>query len=132
MPDQTNDNVTHNHALALAHRLREIVAETKADIDRMPIFVRPMAKRGFAKRTGYSFDDWERLARELITRLQSDSTGYELTISRLGALLDNYRTAPERAGKMMRGAALQTLRERSKARENVVGRLIDALQALGQ
>jgi hypothetical protein len=142
MTDESSDRVSDRSELerarALARRLREIVAETRADIERMPIFVRPMAKRGFAKRTGRSFDDWDTFARDLSARLQAEPEHEpepepiraDIT-AQLERLLDNYRTAPERAGKFIRDpATMATVRERSLERETVVRDLIAALAEL--
>lgn len=123
-------------AVAGARRLAEILSETQADIGRMPIFVRPMAKRGYSKRTGMSFSEWERFSRDLLQRLLGGRprarTVRADTIQYLEKLSENYRTAPQRAAKFMRDpATLATIRERTEARRRSVQELVAALRALG-
>jgi hypothetical protein len=135
MTDATDESALAN-ALILARRLREIIGETQSDMGRMPIFVRPMAKRGFAKRTGRSFAEWDAFAGDLCARLQAGAerarTVHADSIRQLERLLDNYRTAPERAGRFMRDDdALRIVTERSRERERVVADTIQALRELG-
>lgn len=134
MADTADTNL--RAAVTGAQRLIEILAETQADINRMPVFVRPMAKRGYRKRTGMSFAEWERFARDLERRLSAGlpraKTVRPDSIHFLQQLIENYRTAPQRAAKFMRDpATLQTIRERTQTRLRSVEELVTALRALG-
>lgn len=137
MSDSTGESAqpTIEDARNLARQLRGVIDETQSDIGRIPIFVRPMAKRGFAKRTGKSFAEWQRFADDLFARLidrERARTVRPDTVNQLRKLEHNYRTAPERAARFMKDAAMASMvKERSSAREHAVRELIDALHALG-
>lgn len=47
-------------------RLKEILAETEADFQRLPVFVRPLARSGFRSRTGKPVQAWQQEADALL------------------------------------------------------------------
>lgn len=96
--------------------VRKILDETEAEYAQMPFFIRPMVKRGFAKRTGHDFAAWRRVL----------STGGATLRTALLALAEHYRGAPERARKGM-GAQLEIIESRSRARAEAVTALANAL-----
>jgi len=109
----------------LAHRLRQVLLDTRADWERMPFFVRPMVKIGFLRRTGRDLDGWLRLTDDLAA---GRGHGPRL-VDDLAGLAESYRTAPERASRFMRdGARLEMVRARSRDREDVVRLLLGALK----
>lgn len=136
MTNSVDDDPNLIAAAGGARRLIEILKDTKDDIDQMPIFVRPMAKRGYQKRTGMSLGQWERFAEDLQRRLNGDryraKTIRPDTISFLERLIDNYKTAPQRAARFMRDPALMdVIRQRTAERQRSIEGLISALRALG-
>lgn len=136
MTSSVDDDPNLNAAATGARHLIEILKDTRADIDRMPIFVRPMARRGYQKRTGMSFAEWERFADDLQRRLGGDrhraKTIRSDTVHYLERLIENYRTAPQRAAKFMRDpAVLDVIRKRTEDRRQSIEALIAALRALG-
>jgi hypothetical protein len=117
-----------------ARRLRDIVDQTGAEFGQMPFFVRPMIRRGFAKRTGMDLAAWATVAAELATAPSEESLRQLVRqrpglLSALQALAEHYRTAPERAARAMSGAGLEGVRQRSAERERQVRALAAALQA---
>lgn len=59
---------THNASMkskeeykSLFHQLSIVLCETEEEFNHLPIFVRPIAKQGFKKKTGASLQDWQRL-----------------------------------------------------------------------
>lgn len=56
-------------AAELAGKLQEAVAETRAEIDKLPAFFRPLAQNWFREKSGQSIMDWERGAVALTERL---------------------------------------------------------------
>lgn len=119
--------------------LRKALEGTRAELASMPFFVRPMVKKGFARRTGATLEQWLERTTELITKIDAGRIGTTDDLVRqypdlgasLGALADNYRTAPERAKRGMKGAgqdALELVRKRSKQREQAATAAIDALR----
>ncbi|WP_428267658.1 hypothetical protein [Haliangium sp.] len=140
MSSKEPTNAQHARASQLASRLIEVIAATADDLGRMPFFVRPMVKRGVAKRTGKSLEEWRDLAlaihREIMT--SPDVGDCDALLGRrptlradLERLADDYHTAPDRAARAMRGDALARVRERSVERERIVRELIEALTEVG-
>jgi hypothetical protein len=125
-------------AARLVSELRDAVAASHRDLKNMPVFVRPMIRRGFGKRTGLSFEDWDQLLSELLRRLGSGTASRTelLAVRRdleslLERLADSYRTAPERAARFMRNPeALARVRETSAARERAARALLECVRAL--
>ena len=124
---------------ALAEQLVEVISSTEEEFTRMPIFVRPLLRRGINKRTGRTIDDWKKLAKELHRELLcAPDVGdaalalrdHPNLITGLERLADNYRTAPQRAARAMKGAALEAVTEAATRREAVVRSLVTALAGL--
>jgi len=116
---------------ALARQLRQIIDETEADLHRMPFFVRPMARRGFVSRTGWSFDDWRRAAESVVAAEPAAVRARHPELrAALDRLADNYRTAPERVAKGMGGgdAAIAFVRDSARQREAIVRGMIAWLE----
>lgn len=99
----------------LAADVRKILDETEAEYAQMPFFIRPMIKRGFAKRTGLDFAGWR-------IRLASAKPGDAALRKSLHLLAEHYRGAPERARKGMGATAEQLveIEQRSRKRADVV------------
>lgn len=102
------------------------LAETEAEYAQMPFFVRPMVKRGFAKRTGRDFAAW----RTLLADGRRGQRTRELADA-LALLADHYRGAPERAKRGMGATAAQLaiVQQRSAARAEAAVALRSALSA---
>jgi hypothetical protein len=100
------------------------LAETEREYAQMPFFVRPLVKRGFAKRTGRDFAAW----RALLADGRRGQRTREL-IDALAALAEHYRGAPERAKRGMGATANQLVivEQRSRARAEAALALRDAL-----
>lgn len=113
-----------------ARQLREVLDDTESDFASMPFFVRPMVKRGFVKRTGRSLEQWRAVAASLGGAADAAAARgrHPDLIDGLARLADNYRTAPERAGKAMKGPALERVKVASTRREQAVRAVIDILQ----
>lgn len=130
MSDVTDTSAAAATLLAVG----ESVAALQADTKKIPFFVRPMAIKGFERRTGLSLDAWQALARDAAQGLASDGGGalgrWPGLDGQLNILAEHFRGAPERAGKMMRGAALERLREVSAQREASVRTALAAVREL--
>lgn len=72
-------------SLRLCGRLETILAETAADFEKLPIFIRPLARSGFKGKAGQSLPDWQRTAQGLRARLEQ---GGEVDTARLLPLLE--------------------------------------------
>ena len=100
------------------------LAETEAEYAQMPFFVRPLVRRGFAKRTGRGFVAW----RALLADGRRGQRTRELAEA-LAALAEHYRGAPERAKRAMRATPeqLAVIEQRSRARAYAAVALASAL-----
>jgi NAD(P)-dependent dehydrogenase (short-subunit alcohol dehydrogenase family) len=47
-------------ALEIAHELSAVIKETEEEFQKLPIFVRPLARSGFKNKSGESLSDWKR------------------------------------------------------------------------
>jgi hypothetical protein len=100
--------------------------ETEREYAQLPFFVRPLVKRGFARRTGRDFTAWRALLAELRRgQRRGEATGA------LAALAEQYRGAPERAKRGMGASAAEIteIEKRSQARAGAALALRDALLA---
>jgi hypothetical protein len=122
----------------LVSELGDAIAESQRDLDNMPVFVRPMVRRGFGKRTGLSFKEWDRLMARLLDvahRSQGSRKDFLAVRPDLESLLErlaeSYRTAPDRAARFMRNHdTLERVRQTSAARERAARALLDHVRAL--
>ncbi|HEX5753900.1 MAG TPA: hypothetical protein VFZ09_47390 [Archangium sp.] len=121
--------------VTLVAALRNILEDTGRDFSSMPFFVRPMVRGGFARRTGQSLEEWQRLASALHSEVKPDTGPAQVRErhprlrEQLEQLAENYRTAPERASKGMGALAgtLQRVQESSRRREDAVRALLSWL-----
>ena len=85
------------------------LADMDAEYAQMPFFLRPMVRRGFAKRTGADLDGWRdrlgQLARGVPTTMGTD----------LLALAEHFRGAPARAQRGMGATAAQLVEVQARA-----------------
>lgn len=89
------------------------LAETEREYDQLPFLVRPLVKRGFAKRTGRDFAAW----RVLLADARRGQRRHEL-VPALAALAEHYGGASERAKRGMGATAdqLAIIEQRSRVR----------------
>ncbi len=100
------------------------LAETEREYAAMPLFVRPLVRRGFGKRTGRDFAAW----RVLLADARRGQRTQEL-VAALARLAEHYFGAPERAKRGMGATAdqLVIVEQRSRARGNAALALRTAL-----
>jgi len=110
------------HVVALSERLQQIIGETDAELDRLPAFVRPIARRAFEAKAGQSIHDWTGVAAHLTTLLKGVGTSsgkaeaaleasYPFFEDSLSTLIRCYEELPaEMASLIGSGAAAQGLR----------------------
>lgn len=65
------------------------LADTTAEFDQLPIFIRPLARAGFKSKAGLSLQDWQREAGSLLQAAESaDNVAMRSSLARLTPLLD--------------------------------------------
>lgn len=113
------------HAVAV----RSAIEDAEADLANMPFFVRPMARSGFSRRTGMSFDDWKK---NLGPIMKEDTPAsirarWPQVDTVLAKLVENFQTAPERARRGMgdNPELMRLVTERSKARAAAAQAMLD-------
>jgi len=91
---------------ALLKELDQILDETEEEFKQLPVFVRPIARRGFKRKACASLSDWQDLVGSLISgdaRIPSDF------MSNLDGLSQYFREVPEETARFTRDE--QTLKE---------------------
>ena len=129
-------------AVMLSQQLQEVIAETAAEFNQLPVFVRPLAQRGFRSKSGQRTQDWTQTAAELARQLEkmqaADATAgaaFRAAQPRLKALLDGllryYHEAPAETARFTRDAEfIAHTTQVLGRREAVVRSLIAALDTL--
>jgi hypothetical protein len=79
--------------------LAQILTETDAEFNRLPIFVRPMARQGFKSKAGQSLPDWQRTIAAL--EVNPDVPPQNLS-ERLDKLANYYRDVPKETARFTR------------------------------
>jgi hypothetical protein len=116
------------HGAAAIAAVRAAIDDAEAELAGMPFLIRPMFKRGFASRTGRTYDQW----RTVLGVLTSAGTPIAATravpgiADALTALGENFRGAPERARRGMGNDPVAIGKVEAKARVRV-----EAVEALG-
>ncbi len=111
----------------LIRQLANILTETDAELNRLPIFVRPMARQGFKSKAGQSLADWRRMLSTLETGTASAPANLAEQLEKLASY---YRDVPKETARFTRDAemlrqvaelcgqrlgVIQKLREQSKS-----------------
>lgn len=126
-------------ASELVAKLGRILAETQAEFGPLPVFVRPMARRGFRDLAGWTIHEWIEAAELLAGALSTASAGEpgrvlggpiaKTVAERLGKLAAYYRQVPDQTARFVRDqAALGRVRQLVQARIAVIDELADALR----
>ncbi len=63
------------NAVQLCEQLQAGLALTEAEVDKLPIFVRPMVRGGFKSKAGQSLQDWKRSAATLTDQFKMAASG---------------------------------------------------------
>lgn len=97
--------------------LRAVLTETAAELDQFPAFVRPIARSGFKKKTGFSLEDWQR-------RLSGSPAELSALSVQLGSLSRYYQETPGETARFTRDAeTLRMVAEVSAKRAALVERV---------
>ena len=117
-------------ALGTIKQLEAILVETEAELNKLPVFIRPVARTGFKSKSGQSLADWQR---SLSTLRSETEAGQAFTRSSLPALLRKltvyYRDVPKETSRFTKDTEfLRQVGETSRQRMAVIGRLIQLLE----
>lgn len=123
--------------LALIQRLQAILDETGAEFDKLPVFARPLAKRGFKSKSGRSLQVWAQTLTALhdrvkagdSARLQAELPGLQEALERLAVY---YHEVPQETARFTRDAeVLQEIGRIAAEREGVIHDLVNTVATLG-
>ena len=117
-------------ALEATRTLLASLADLAADWERMPFFVRPMARGGFERRTGARMEQWEKDLGDLARALETGKPAgpFRSLVPRLERMIESFRTAPERASRFMGSARLDEITAKSRVREEAARAVWTALK----
>ena len=129
-------------AIVLSQQLQEVIARTDAEFNKLPIFVRPMARGGFKNKSGQSIQDWARTASKLTEQLKKVEAADAVTEQQvradcgrrkelLGKLIVYWQEVPGETARFTKDAnLLRDVTQQMAERETVARSLIAALEAL--
>jgi hypothetical protein len=90
-------------------KLGLLLEETGQEFERLPIFVRPMARGGFKSKTGQSLEDWKRSVESLVKRSDPPAPAEAAAWkSRLDLLAEYFENLPRETARFTRDADLLT------------------------
>jgi NAD(P)-dependent dehydrogenase (short-subunit alcohol dehydrogenase family) len=120
------------HVQAQVDALLEILAATGKEFEKLPVFVRPMARGGFKGKSGQSLESWQRSLSVLKERLEKGSReGVEASLVSLDKLVDYYRGVPRETGRFTRDQEmLRQVAELSEQRIDAIQRLQAGLRGI--
>jgi NAD(P)-dependent dehydrogenase (short-subunit alcohol dehydrogenase family) len=128
-------------AFELGQQVELMLYETEEEFNRLPVFVRPLARQGFKQKSGKRIQDWSRIIVELIKQIQDagfSPEGRKLLLARVPGwikALENlavyYRGVPAATATMTRDQEfLRQVRETTNKRIKVIFELTNILERL--
>jgi NAD(P)-dependent dehydrogenase (short-subunit alcohol dehydrogenase family) len=112
---------------SLCGQFAEMIANTEADFNQLPAFVRPIARSGFKGKSGQSIQDWARMAASLGELAKSPETlqaGLASLISLFEKLVSYYQGVPAETARFTKDPEmLQSVVRISQERIALVRRL---------
>ncbi|HHV78785.1 MAG TPA: SDR family oxidoreductase [Firmicutes bacterium] len=133
---------TLRRAVDLGRRFQEVIQFTEADFNRLPIFLRPIAKAQFKAATGMSISAWARLAADLLARLQKIEASDQLALNQfrseypelkrlISRLVEYCRRVPEEAARFTKDPdALREVSRVALEREEILKAFIAVLDKI--
>ena len=106
----------------LLKKLNEILIETANEFDRLPAFVRPMAKQGFKNKSGHSLTDWQ----QMVEKLHQKEIGYpDHWHEQLQRLYTYYQGVPAETARFTKDqAALEEINDLCGERMQIITKLM--------
>jgi hypothetical protein len=110
-PASVPGKASPEQALALVERLRAILAETGTEFEKLPIFARPLARRGLKAKSGQSLQVWVQTLEALHAHVLADDVAWlQAELPRLRKLLERlavyYDEVPQETAPFTRDAAV--------------------------
>ncbi len=117
------------NSLAAVEKLSAILRETEAELQKLPAFIRPMARAGFKSKSGQSLADWQKTVADLCAEMHAGQVtsrpGLPMLLEKLTTY---YRDLPKETARFTKDAEfLQQVSETALERINVIEQLIQSL-----
>jgi hypothetical protein len=131
-----------SRAISCCEQVQIILSETGAEFDKLPVFVRPMARAGFKRKSGQSLQDWTHTTRQLIaelaqvgtsglTSMQAPFTDRPDLKEQLEKLIRYYREVPDETARFTKDETLLAqIKQVSIERVNTIDALIVLLEGI--
>ncbi len=124
---------TNARLAEIARRFTSMLAETAAEFEQLPVFIRPLARQGFKSKAGMSLADWQRAAEELLRAAESaDGERLKILAGRLlaltGRLSEYHRGVPAETARFSKDEDfLREVERRTGERVELITELAEAL-----
>jgi hypothetical protein len=119
-----------------------MLADTEAEFNKLPLFVRPLARSGFKNKSGQSLQDWGRTGRALFNQLKAAAASERgesgllvANLPRLKVLLEKlliyYREVPSQTARFSNDAEfLKEVNQIASERVGLIRSLITVFEAM--
>lgn len=116
--------------LVLIKQVEAILVETEKDFNKLPLFVRPMAKNGFKGKSGKSVPDWQRSMAGLRSDIEKEkSPSLTEILPFLDKLVNYFRDVPKETSRFTKDADfLRQVQETTNQRILLIERLKQSLE----
>jgi hypothetical protein len=125
--------------ILLSEQLQNVLDETAKEFNKLPLFIRPMARSGFKGKSGQSLQDWEQTASNLVRWFRRAVDGDPIAEEKLSAgaphlkqllerLIVYYREAPDELARFTKDA--EVLAEASRVSNERVTLILSLIPVL--
>ena len=98
------------HVAEAGKQLQDVVEQIATDFDRLPIFVRPLARSGFKSKAGQSIQEWRRTAAVLTDQLNHIAALEDTALPALRADFPRLKALSEKLVDYLEGVPAETAR----------------------
>jgi NAD(P)-dependent dehydrogenase (short-subunit alcohol dehydrogenase family) len=120
----------HGDTLTMIKQLEASLVDTEKEFNKLPGFIRPMARNGFKTKAGQSLADWQRSISKLRSEIETGESPSQTTLpALLGKLIIYFRDVPKETSRFTKDADfLRQVSETSNQRVAVIEILIQNLK----
>lgn len=133
-PETSQDSLSKGtnkaDCLATLEELNAILVQTEAEFNKLPAFIRPMARAGFKSKSGQSLSDWQTSMKRLHSERKAGGRHTQPNLPVLfSKLITYYRDVPKETARFTKDPEfLRQISETSRERIAVIERLIRDLE----
>jgi len=114
--------------IELLRQLQDILTETEQEFDKLPAFIRPMARGGFKSKSGLSLVDWQKVAANLLEEAENGKLSHRPEMCEaFKKLIVYYRDVPKETARFSKDPEfLKQAAKLSSKRAYVIESLLQA------